>query len=176
MFGKHTAICQLVSPIVMIFLHITLQYYQQRDLLSSLSVSVSLPIFPPYFAGLPSHVFLLRLKNRVWREEGGRMFLRLYYWLCGWTKRKIALLTLLFPEQSQWTDPVRAGLQTTQPAGDRLLWAGVHQQQGSHGTVSFLLVLTPTLLRISQLNLIREAILFNFTPGNGQFVSHTVKF
>ena len=71
MFGKHTAICQLVSPIVMIFLHITLQYYQQRDLLSSLSVSVSLPIFPPYFAGLPSHVFLLRLKNRVWREEGG---------------------------------------------------------------------------------------------------------
>ena len=135
MFGKHTAICQLVSPIVMIFLHITLQYYQQRDLLSSLSVSVSLPIFSPYFAGLPSHVFLLRLKNRVWREEGGRMFLRLYYWLCGWTKRKITLLTLLFPEQSQWTDPVRAGLQTTQPAGDRLLWAGVLQQQGSHGTV-----------------------------------------
>ena len=79
---------------------------------------------------------------------------------------------MIFAEQGQWADPVRAGLQAAQPPGDRLLWTGVQQQQGSHGTVtSASLHQQGSVLRICQLNFIREAIFFNFTRGNGQLVS-----
>ena len=79
------------------------------------------------FCSVPtSHVFYKggRLSDYIIGSEG-----------CGWRERNIPWLTLLFAEQGQWTDSVRAGLQTAQPAGDWLLRAGVHQQQGSHGRV-----------------------------------------
>ena len=130
MFGKHTAICQLVSPIVNAISpqHITI-LSGERSPLIFISVRQSSNIFSKlsYFAQFPLPTSSCkggRLSDYIIGSEG-----------CGWRERNIPWLTLLFAEQGQWTDSVRAGLQTAQPAGDRLLRAGVHQQQGSHGRV-----------------------------------------
>ena len=74
MFGKHTPICQLLSPIVnVIFLHITLQYYQERERerVSHLFLCQSVQIdFLQTFIFCWVHFPRLLIKRRGWREAG----------------------------------------------------------------------------------------------------------